>query len=228
MEDPSKKNVANNAWSIEDGTLKTVVEGKKLSEDLISEKQYGDFDLKFDWKLSHGANTGLKYRIQREIFLDESKAGPGRFEVMMGRETRDHVSDRTKYTSGPAQLYTVGFEFQLLDDEHHPDGKRDATHRTGALYSFIAAEKQAANAPGEWNSSRLIVRGDHFEHWLNGTKVLEGSLKDPRVREGAEQRWAPAPVVRDLLVNAKPTGSIALQHHGDEVWFRNIRIRELH
>src|SRR5436190_21431278 len=54
---PSKKNVPNNAWSIENGTLKTVVEGKKFSEDLISEKQYSDFDLKFDCKLSPAANT---------------------------------------------------------------------------------------------------------------------------------------------------------------------------
>jgi hypothetical protein len=116
----------------------------------------------------------------------------------------------------------------LLDDEHHPDGKRDASHRTGALYSFIPANTKAANPIGEWNSSRLIVKGDHFEHWINGTKVLEGSLKDPAVKVGAVQRWgAHAPIVRDLLVNAKPRGTIALQHHGDEVWFRNVKIREL-
>jgi len=145
----------------------------------------------------------------------------------MGRETSEHLSDRTKYNGGPAQLYTVGFEFQLLDDEHHPDGRRDASHRTGALYSFIPADKQAEKAIGEWNTSRLVLRGDHFEHWLNGVKVLEGSLKDPRVREGAEKRWASAPVVRDELINAKPTGSIALQHHGDEVWFRNIKLKDL-
>ena len=76
----------------------------------------------------------------------------------MGRETREHLSDRTKYTSGPAQLYTVGFEFQLLDDEHHPDGSRDASHRTGALYSFIPADKQAEKAIGDWNTSRLVLQ----------------------------------------------------------------------
>jgi len=224
--DPAKKNVPNNAWVIENGTLKTVVQGKKFSEDLITNKQYGDYELLFDWKLSPGANTGLKYRIQQEVFLDEGKAGSGNFEQKMGRETSEHLSDHAKYTGGPAQLYTVGFEFQLLDDEHHPDGRRDASHRTGALYSFIPADKQAEKPIGEWNTSRLVLKGDHFEHWLNGVKVLEGSLKDPRVREGAEKRWASAPIIRDELINAKPTGSIALQHHGDEVWFRNIKIKE--
>jgi len=226
--DPSKKNVPNNAWVIDNGTLKTVVAGKKFSEDLISEKLYADFDLVFDWKISAKGNTGLKYRIQREIFLDETKAGRIPFEAMLGKETREHFSDRTTFTTGVAQVYTVGFEFQLLDNEGHPDGRRDASHRTGALYSFIPSTKDAANAPGKWNSSRLMVKGEHFEHWINGTKVLEGSLKDPAVKAGAEKRWGPAaPVVRDLLVNAAPKGGIALQHHGDEVWFKNIRIREI-
>src|SRR3954465_3062607 len=70
--DPTKKDIPNQAWVVENGTLKTVLK-PKFSEDLISAQDYGDFDLKFDWKLSPGANTGLKYRIQREIFLDESK-----------------------------------------------------------------------------------------------------------------------------------------------------------
>ncbi|MBC7927467.1 MAG: DUF1080 domain-containing protein [Bryobacteraceae bacterium] len=227
--DPAQKNVPNRAWVVDNGTLKTVTsgEGKKFSEDLIHERQFKDFNLRFDWKLLPGGNTGLKYRIQREIFMDEQKAGPGRFEEMMGRETAQHVSDRTKYSGGQAQVYTVGFEFQLLDDEGHPDGKRNASHRTGALYSFIPAAKTAANPPGQWNSSELVVKGDHFEHWLNGDKVLEGSLRDPAVKAGAEKRWAPAPVIRDLLTNPKPVGSLALQHHGDEVWFRNLRVLEM-
>jgi hypothetical protein len=225
--DPAKKDVPNNAWVIQDGTLKTVVQGNKYSEDLITEKQYANFDLKFDWKINAKGNTGLKYRIQKEIFLEEDKVPATSFERMMGRELIEHTSNRKTYTSGKAQLYTVGFEFQLLDDDGHPDGRRDATHRTGALYSFIPANRKAANPPGEWNTSRLVVKRDHFEHWLNGTLVLEGSLKDARIDEGARKRWGPAPDIKNWLVDAKPVGTLALQHHGDEVWFRNLKIREL-
>lgn len=224
--DPARKNVPNPAWMVENGTLKTVAK-PKFQEDLISDKEYGDFDLRFDWKLSERGNSGVKYRIQQEVFLDSSRYGKLRFEEMMGQETSAPKSDRTSFKGGVAQLYTVGFEMQLLDNERHPDGKRDASHRTGALYSFIAPQKDAAKPVGEWNTGELLVRGDHFEHWINGTKVLEGSLKDPAVKAGAEQRWAPAPVIRNLLVNAKSRGSIALQNHGDEVWFKNVRIREL-
>lgn len=225
--DPAKKDVPNSAWTIEDGTLKTVTKGNKFSEDLISDKNYGNFELRFDWRMNKAGNTGLKYRIQKEIFLEEEKVAAPRFEQMMGRELLEHKSNRKTYTGGRAQVYTVGFEFQLLDDDNHPDGKKDASHRTGALYSFIAPNKKAAKPVGEWNSARLVVQGDHFEHWLNGVLVLEGSLKDKAVEEGAKKRWGPAPAIKDWLVNAKPTGSIALQHHGDEVWFRSIRIHEL-
>ncbi|MDZ4801549.1 MAG: DUF1080 domain-containing protein [Bryobacteraceae bacterium] len=245
--DPAKKDVPNNAWAIEDGTLKTVVKGdkssgdkssgdkssgdksggNKFSEDLITEKTFANFDLKFDWRIQAKGNTGLKYRIQKEIFLEEEKVPAATFERMMGRELIEHVSNRKTYTGGTAQVYTVGFEFQLLDDEGHPDGKKDVSHRTGALYSFIPATRTAAKTPGEWNTSRLIVKKDHFEHWLNGVLVLQGSLKDSRVAEGAKKRWGPAPAIKDWLVDAKPVGTIALQHHGDEVWFRNVKVRDL-
>jgi hypothetical protein len=84
-----------------------------------------------------------------------------------------------------------------------------------------------AKPAGEWNASRLIVRGDRVEHWLNGTKVLDASLRDPRVISGIEKRWKDVPSIREALIHPKPAGFIGLQHHGDEVWFRNIRIREL-
>ena len=102
------------------------------------------------------------------------------------------------------------------------------THQTGALYSMIAATAKAAKPAGEWNSSMLKLQGQHFEHWINGTKVLEGSLKDPAIAAGAEKRWGKyAPEVRDLLSNPKPSGPFSLQHHGDPVWFRNIKVRTL-
>jgi cytochrome c len=92
---------------------------------------------------------------------------------------------------------------------------------------MIPPREGFAKTAGDWNSSRLIVKGDRFEHWLNGEKVNEGSLSDPRVVAGVEKRWKDVPAVREALLKPRPRGFIALQHHEDEVWFRNIRIREL-
>ncbi|HYI91999.1 MAG TPA: DUF1080 domain-containing protein [Bryobacteraceae bacterium] len=226
--DPGKKDQPGTAWKVEDGCLATTKK-PRIEEDLITAKSYGDFELKFDWRVSQGGNSGVKYRIQKAVFVNNSKKqeGPGAFEGLMGREMANPVSDRkTMASDSTGFLYTIAFEFQLIDDERHRDALKDASHQTGALYSMIAAKTKAAKPAGEWNSSLLRVTGQQFEHWINGTKVLEGSLKDPAIAAGAEKRWGKyAPTIRDILSNPKPNGPIALQHHGDDVWFRNIKIR---
>lgn len=227
--DPAKKNQPGDSWVIEDGCFKSRLK-PRIAEDLLSEREYGDFELKFDWRVSPGGNTGLKYRLQRVLFVDESKteSGPGGFESMLGRELAGGRSDRSKLAPEAHGFeYTIGFEFQLIDDERHADAKRGADRRTGALYSMIAAKSAAARPAGEWNSSTLRVVGNRVEHSVNGVKVLEASLKDPAVRAGVEKRWKDVPAIREMLTNPKPAGRIALQHHGDEVWFRNLRIREI-
>ena len=123
--------------------------------------------------------------------------------------------------------YTIGYEFQLLDDERHPDAKKDASHKTGALYSMIPASTSAARPAGQWNESRLVVKGDHVEHWINGVKVLDASLNSDGVRAGAAKRWSKVPAIYDALTKPKAEGPIGLQHHGDPVWFRNIKIKRL-
>jgi hypothetical protein len=225
--DPAKKVQPGTAWKIEDGCLATTKK-PRIEEDLISEKSYDDFELKFDWRVSPGGNTGVKYRIQKAVFVNEkNEGGTGGFERQMGRELSNPKSDRkTMAPDSTGYVYTIGFEFQLIDDERHKDALRDASHQTGALYSMIPAKTKAARPAGEWNSSLLKVKGQQFEHWINGVKVLDGSLKDPAIAAGAEKRWGkPAPMIRDMLSNPKPSGPIALQHHGDDVWFRNIKIR---
>jgi hypothetical protein len=228
-QDPAKKNAPGDAWEIVDGAFKTRTKAR-IKEDLLTAREYGDYELRFDWKVSAKGNTGLKYRLQREVFIDSTKAqrGPGGFEGMIGREIANPMSNRAKMTpDAMGEVYTVGFEFQLIDDGGHRDALSGSDRRTGALYSMIAPREGFAKKPGEWNQSRLVMQGDHFEHWLNGEKVNEGSLKDPRVKAGVEKRWKDVPAVRDALLNPKPRGYIGLQHHGDEVWFRNIRIREI-
>lgn len=226
--DPAKKNVPGDAWAVADGTLHTVVK-PRIEEDLFSEKSYRDFELVFDWKITPKGNTGLKYRIQRTVFVDNTKKqpGPNGFEGIMGREMASKASDRTKLADGASGfVYTIGFEYQLIDDDANRDALSGLDKQTGALYSMIPASQKAAKPAGEWNSSKLVVKGQHVEHWLNGVKVLDASLEDPRVKEAAAKRWGPAPEVRDALSNPRPEGSISLQHHGNLVWFKNIKVRE--
>jgi hypothetical protein len=227
--DPAKRNPPGDAWVIEHGTLKTRAK-PRLAEDLVTAESYGDFELMFDWRVSPGGNTGLKYRLQKFIFIDDTKkqTGPGGFEGMLGREIANPRSDRsTMAPDATGSEYTVGFEFQLIDDQKHADARRDLRHTTGSLYSMIAPSGQAARPAGEWNHARLVVQGNRVEHWLNGTKVLEASLDSEPVRAGVAKRWSQVPAIFEALTKPKPEGPIALQHHGDEVWFRNLKIRRL-
>ena len=225
--DPGKRNPPGDAWVIDNGTLKTRAK-PRLAEDLLSAEAYGNFELVFDWRVSPGGNTGLKYRLQRMIFIDDTKKqeGPGGFEAMLGREIADPRSDRANMSPGATgSEYTVGFEFQLIDDQKHADARKDLRHTTGALYSMIPPSAQAARPAGEWNEARLVVRGNRVEHWLNGTKVMDASLDSEPVRVGVTKRWSKVPAILEALTKPKPEGPIALQHHGDEVWFRNLKIR---
>jgi hypothetical protein len=86
--DPAKKDKPGTGWKVEDGTLATV-QGALIREDLITAKSYGDFELKFDWKLTPGGNTGLKYRIQRELLMDQSKMEKGPGWIRRHRRPRD-------------------------------------------------------------------------------------------------------------------------------------------
>ncbi|MDQ6705114.1 MAG: DUF1080 domain-containing protein [Acidobacteriota bacterium] len=225
--DPATEVPPGDSWIIEDGCLTTVPK-PHISEDLISAKDYGDFELAFEWRVSPGANTGVKYRIQRTVFLDSSKGEQGGFEASTEREMKSPAADRASLApSSHGQEYTVAFEFQLIDDERHPDAKKDANHVTGALYSMLAPSKRPAHPAGEWNQGRLILKGNHVEHWINGEQVLSASLDDRHGLANLNKRWENGPAVYEILAHAKQTGPFSLQHHGDKVWFKNIKIKAL-
>lgn len=226
---PASETPPGDAWLIEEGCLKTAPH-PRITEDLISRDSYGDFELKFDWRITPRANTGVKYRIQRNVFLDNTKADSSSgFEASVEREVTHSLSNRAKMAPGATgHEYTIAYEFQLIDDAGYPNlGKDGHVHDTGALYSMIPPRKIAAHSAGEWNQSRLVVKGKHFEHWINEVLVLDGSLFSDEANAGTAKRWAKAPTVRDILLHAKLSGPISIQHHGGAVWFKNLKIRTL-
>jgi hypothetical protein len=227
--EPASETPPGKAWVIEDGCLKTTPK-PPITEDLITRDSYGDFELKFDWRISARANTGVKYRIQRAIFVDNTKVDRSvGFEAMLEAEVKHPLSDRAKIAQdATAQEYTVAYEFQLIDDAGYPNlANSDHVHDTGALYAMIPPKLKAARPAGEWNQSRLVVKGDHFEHWINGVLVLDGWLFSEEANAGTAKRWANAPTIRDMLLHAKRSGPLSLQHHGGAVWFKNLKVRPL-
>lgn len=121
------------------------------------------------------------------------------------------------------ETWWSGPEMQINDDPHHPDGLQPKTS-AGGLYDLIAPGRPDTLKPtGEFNHVKIICRGGHVEHWLNGVKVVAYEWAGPAVQAAiAQTKFANAP----LFMKTR-RGHIALQSEGDEVWFRHIRIRRL-
>ena len=120
-----------------------------------------------------------------------------------------------------APSYHTGPEMQVLDDGGHPDGTNPRTS-AGSLYALVAPTGKTLSPVGEWNQARLVKKGAHVEHWLNGTKVVEYELGSPAL----------AALIADSKFKDMPRfakegrGRLVLQHHGQEVWFRNVRVKK--
>lgn len=184
-------------WRVEDGCLRTVpTPGGGANQDIRSVATFRSFELRFDWKIARGGNSGVKYMVQKT----------DRWQ----RKGVDGLEGRAR-----------GFEYQLLDDALADEVKKDSTRGTASLYSYLATSPIVTAEPELFHESRIIVRGDHVEHWYDGARVLSFSLTDPG---GAGK------AVKTLQVPGEPwklDTMIALQNHGTVVWFRNLKIRRL-
>jgi hypothetical protein len=178
-------------WAVEDGTLHRRAAGKR-SCDLVTSDEFDSFELRWEWKIAPGGNSGLKYLV------DET----------MAKKPDDGV----------------GFEYQMLDDDRHPDAKmgKEGNRTAGSLYDLIPpARGKVLHPPGEWNESRLVVDGNHIEHWLNGGRLLSFERGSPEFRKlVAESKFKDIPRFGEVA-----RGHILLQDHGNEVTVRNIKIR---
>ena len=156
---------------------------------------FTNFELSLEWKVAPGANGGIKYNVSEEMS-----------------------------TANPPVHAALGFEYQILDDDLHPDAANGPNRQAAALYDLIPPGQAKALRPvGEFNQARVVFAHGHGEHWLNGSKVLEYDVSSERFDELlALSKYAP------LEGFAHPrAGHIVLQDHGDDVWFRNIKIRKI-
>lgn len=184
-----------NCWTVEDGTLKALVRLDGF-QDIRTVESFGSFDLVFDWKMGKDGNSGVKYRIQR---IDEWTNAAGR------------------------QARARGLEYQLAGDTNE-DAASDARRVAGSLYGLIAPSPRVEPRMGEYNTSRLRVRGRQVEHWLNGVKVVEFETASPEVEKMLRGELPAGSAPGTPLAERSP---ISLQNHSAETWFRNIKIRVL-
>ena len=185
------KNKPNNSWEVADGILhcKPFQDGiENFRSDLITEEQYENFELQFEWKISHQGNSGVIFRVS-EDYNESFQTGP---------------------------------EYQVLDDENYPGDVKNE-HFSGGNFGMHAPQNKILNPVGEWNNSKLIVNGNHVEHWLNGSKTVEYELySEDWTNLKNNSKWVEFPEYATVK-----KGYIALQDHSSEVWYRNIKIKVL-
>jgi hypothetical protein len=128
---------------------------------------------------------------------------------------------------GYPSIVNTAPELQVLDNERHPDAKagKNGNRKAGALYDLIPADPQNANPAGEWNSVEVIVKDGHVKHIMNGEEVLSFQLWTDEWKELVS--GSKFPKIREDWYDVPRKGYIGLQDHGDDVWFKNLKIKKL-
>lgn len=179
-------------WAIEDGAMVCLgAAADAHGGDIVTDAEYENFELKWDWKITKGGNSGVMY----------------------------HVIESKKY----AAPYETGPEYQMIDDIGFPE-KLEEWQKTGADYAMTTAnEKKKLKPVGEWNSSRIVFNNGLVEHWLNDEKIVSFNAWDDTWKNKKETgKWKEYPDY-----GAAKKGHIALQDHGNKVYFKNIMIKKL-
>ena len=182
-------------WEIKEGTLLITPEtkGENGGGDIVTEGKFRNFEFQVDFNYTPGANSGIKY------FVDTERNG--------------------------GELRSIGCEYQILDDKMNPDAQAgiSGNHKLACLYDLIPPVNVNDKGPGAWNRAKIVVKGNHVQHWLNGELTVE--------YERGNEKW------KELVGKSKykdiegfgmtESGRILLQDHGGKVAFKNIKIREI-
>lgn len=186
----------SSAWKVEDSVIHLDASVKndwqtKNGGDIVSNKEYENFDLELDWKISPAGNSGIM------IYVHED-------------------SSKYKYP------WETGMEMQVVDNEKHPDGKIPK-HQAGELYDLIPITKKPFKPVGDWNHIRILSDKGALEFYVNNEQVLKTTLWDDNWKKLiADSKFRE---MKDFGTYKK--GRISLQDHGADVWYKNIRIKEL-
>ena len=164
------------------------------STDIITLKKYKNFDLSFDWKLGKLGNSGVKY------FVEELPQKPANSSSL------------------------IGYEYQLIDDPDfiYNDKHLPEDHKTGALYNMVPPNKPDVKI-GQWHTSRIVVKGEQIEHWLDNKLIISVNRNSNEFKNGFLQSKFKSITGYD----SRKEGYILLQDHGHNVAFKNIKIKEL-
>lgn len=220
-------------WNLKDGALHFNGRGKGEGGDIIFTHRFQNFEFEVEWKISQGGNSGIFYLGLETATIEAPKkedinisSGPLQGTITVNKDAK--LNYQPIYISCP--------ECQVLDNERHPDAKLGAVlgiRQSTSLYDMIPAKPQNAKPAGEWNKVKIVVKNGKVTHYQNGVKVLSYKMWGEewnnllQSSKFSQKNW---PLAYELLKNCGGDGHkgyFGFQDHGDEVWYRNIRVKVL-